>query len=378
LTLYNAYQLKDTSIDYMLDKSHNLTDLRIYAANLVNNEKWSELFKKLGKNLKTLKLRWLDASFTDQQISDLVKYCPNLTRLKLEIMWKITPDSLEEIGKLEKLEHLSLEFLGHQHVSNEDVETLITKVGHGLKTLSLRNFVELNDDGLWAIRVNCKQLTKLRITGTDQPTDAGWDSLFNGWSNPPLLQADFSGARDVDNHNPDGPQEEEGEDPVGFGSQGFKALMRHSGAKIRKLNLASCRHISLGTLLDVFAGETVEGVPAEYPELQEVDLSFVNEMDDVALNGLTRSSPKLKRVLLFGNFGIGSEVHAPKGVVIIGPPRVLDEGMEFYGNEDVVMGNGIQGMDIGGFDVPEHIKRAMQEEMGLQIIAAGGEAMDMD
>jgi DNA repair protein RAD7 len=323
LILHNAYQFKDSVMDFMVEKATHLTDLRLYAANLVSSEKWTELFRARGFNLKTLKLRWLDAAFEDKQVADLVKFCPNLTRLKLEHIWRIGPDSFKSLAKLKHLEHLSLQY--HASISADVLVKLIQTLGPKLQTLSLRDFTNLNDDVLNAIHTKCTNLTKLRIINTDQVTDHGMCSLFTKWKNFPLQKVDLSCTRDLDNQKPDGPEDE----AIGLGSDGFQALMAHSGSNIQHLDISSCRHISLTALLEVFTSET-----ADYPCLQTLNMNFVRDVDEVVLTGVFRAAKdSLKRVEMFGCFSVKEGVIVPAGVVVIGAPRLEIEegGMEVYG-----------------------------------------------
>jgi DNA repair protein RAD7 len=358
LVLHNAYQFKDESMDYMMEKALHLVDLRLYAANLVNNEKWSQFFRSRGFNLHTIKLRWMDAAFEDNQVSDMVKYCPNLTRLKLENIWKIGTDSIKTISKMKRLEHLSLSMHQPDSIPNNLLISLIKAVGPKLRTLSLRGFTNLDDEVLSQIHSSCQHLTKLRLTNNTEVTDAGFTSLFTNWANPPLHFVDLSGTRDIDNQNPDGPSDE----PLGLAAEGFAALMHHSSLKLRRLDISACRHITLQALLDVFTSQGTS-----FPLLERVDMSFVRDVDDVVLAGLFRAAKSsLKRVELFGCFSVGGGVVVPSGVVIVGAPRLelMNDGggggMEVYGNGTEVYGMGAEEWDN---EVPESIRKQMEDEL---------------
>lgn len=341
-------------MDYMIDKATNLSDLRLYGANLVTNDKWSELFRARGYTLKTLKLRWLDASFEDKQVADLVRYCPNLECLKLEVIQRIGLEALKSVSKLKNLEHLSLRMHPSVTIPNNILIQLIKSLGPKLRTLSLREFPLLDDSVLKQIHTSCRNLAKLRITVTDVAADAGFAALFTNWENPPLHFVDFSSTRDIDNQNPDGPEDE----PIGLGIAGFAALMKHSGLKLRRLDISSCRHIPLQTLLDIFTAPS-----ASFPLLERVNLSFVRVVDDVVLAGLFRAAVgSLKRVELFGCFNVGSGVVVPQGVVIVGAPRLelQDGGMEVHGAGVPVHGTVGEEWEDGA---SEAFLRKMEEEL---------------
>lgn len=326
LTLHNAYQFKDSNLDYLAEKGINLREIKIYAANLVSSGKWSMFFRARGYKLKTIKLTWLDASFSDEQIVDLVRFCPNVERLKLENCWLLSEKSIDSIADLENLKHLSLKFI--KQVPTENMIRLISAVGSKLETLSLRDFKDLDDEFLDAIHSSCTNLVKLRLTDNDTATDAAWRNLFTDWENPPLEIIDLSSNRDVDNQQPDGQEE----NPVGFGGAGFRALMAHCGQELHGLNISGCRHIPVAELAEVFQ------LGASFPKLQDVDFSFVQNVDDVVLAGLFKASAgSLRKVALFGCFGITTDAIVPRGVVVVGAPRIgmEEEGMEVWGSTDM-------------------------------------------
>lgn len=310
VTFCNACQFKDENIEYMLDKCKNVRYLQLYAANLVTDRMWEELFVRQGERLEELKLQWLDAAFDDDAVATMVDFAPNLIRLKLKLCRRLTCASIDAISRLPKLKHLSLQTSAE--VPGERVVNLIGCVGAGLETLSLEQFLEANDDALDAIHSQCHQLRKLRLSQNDYFSDAGFAALFTDWSNPPLHYVDFNSTRDVDNQNPKGPKE-----AIGLASEGIRALMKHSGSKIESLNLASCRHISHTAFMEVFDGQKI------YPELKTIDISFCNTVDTVVVAGIFKSCPKLERLVSFGNFNVEGVV-VPKGLTLIGVPKTLD------------------------------------------------------
>ena len=323
LVLGNACQFKNETMAYLTEKAENLNHLQLYATNLVSSPQWSVFFNTRGGKLRTLKLRWLDSSFEDANVAEMVAWCPNLSRLKLERCRLLTEESLESIMQMgSSLQHLSLQL--STSVSNDTLTALLYAVGYPLQTLSLRSFSEADDSVLAAIKSSCNNLRKLRLTDNSSFTDAGFADLFTGWTNPPLTFIDFSLVRHVDNSNPDGPAD----NPMGIASAAFEAMMRHSGAKLEHINISSCRHISHETLTAVFSGEI------QYPELRDIDVSFVGAVDTLVLAGLFKAAPKLRRVVAFGCFGIEGLV-VPAGVVVIGVPKAQDAIEKVGGEVDV-------------------------------------------
>ena len=324
----------------MMDKCDKLKHLQLYAANLVTNDTWRDLFKHYGTQLETVKLQWLDAAFEDDTVKEMVDHCPSLNRLKLKLCRRIGEESLTHIANLGHLEHLSLQI--RNETSPPALVHLITSVGPNLRTLSLEKFIDADDTVLTAIRDSCTKLSKLRLADNDIASDAGFTALFTDWKNAPLHHADFSSTRDIDNNNHSGP-----EDAIGLADAGFKALMKHSGSHLGRLEIASCRHITLQAFLDVFAEGHV------YPALEHINLSFCNSVDTAVVAGVFKSCPALKKIIAFGCFDV-LDVVVPRGIALIGVPKAQDAIEQF----------GV------GIDLDEALDRMMELE-----VAAGAGAV---
>ena len=332
LVLDNACQFKNETMEYMIDKNNTMRWLHLYATNLINNEMWTKFFTECGSKLEALQLADLDTFFEDEHIQLMVDSCPSLSRLKLKRLRRLTTDCLETISQLKQLEHLSLQFSTGVSVPNDQVTTVITSLGSKLRTLSFQDFLDFDDALLETLASYCGRLEKLRLSTNDTITDAAWAQFFGNWQNPPLRFIDVSRTRDVDNANPDGPEDA----PIGIGEHAFPVLMEHSGSKLQYLHIASCRHIPYSSLISVFDGKK------QYPELLEVDLSFVSNVDTLVLAGLFKSAPKLRKVVAFGCFAI-EDVVVPQGVVVIGVPRAQD-AIENFGTAGMDVENALGGM----------------------------------
>lgn len=315
LVLGNAGQVKDGAIEYMLERCHELRHLQMYAANLVTNDMWERLFREAGEKLRVIKLKQIDGTFENETVEAMVQHCPHLERLKLKFCRRLDENCITTISQLAELQHLSLQ-LSHD-VANPILVDLIEQRGHGFRTLSLEKFIDADDAILQAIHDNCTQLSKLRFSENDTATDAGYTALFTDWTNSPLTFADFNSTRDVDNNNPVGP-----EDAIGFASAGFRALMAHSGAALRHLDISSCRHIELGAFMDVFNGAQ------SYPQLEHINVSFCNRVDTSVVAGIFKSCPSLKKLVAFGCFDV-QDVVVPRSIALIGVPRAQDAIEQF-------------------------------------------------
>ena len=306
-----AGQLKDEALRYMIEKNHKIKHLQLGATNLISDAAWIELFQAKGSILETLKLSELNDAMKDETVQIMAENCTNLKQLKLRSCPHMTEASINAISNIKTIEHLSLAV--GQEASAESLVNLITNLGPNLRTLSLEEYYDADDTVLEAIKTNCRHLKKLRLTGSSSFTDAMLASLFDKtWLNPELPFIDLSANRDMD---PDiGPDEERDQNPVGFASDALKALFQHSGSRIERLDLHSCRHITREALSDVFDGQK------QYPELKDIDLSFVTHVDDFVMNGIFKSCPKLEKLAVFACFS-AKDVTIPQGIAVIGLPN---------------------------------------------------------
>ena len=287
-----------------------IRSLQLEATNLVSNGKWAEFFEKCGQRLRDLKLSWLDYSMDEETFKGLICQCPNIKCLKIKKCFRLGDVALGAIMELGQLEHLSLRF--PTPTTPGVLADLVSSVGPGLRTLSLEGFSDADDDALSMIHSSCTQLSKLRFTENDVCTDVGFASLFTNWSNPALAFIDFSSNRSVDYAAPDGP-----DDPLGLASGGFEALMEHSGSRLERLDISSCRHITYECFFKVFDGKE------QYPVLKDINISFLPKIDTSIVAGMFRSCPELIKVTAFGCFNV-TEVAVPKGVALIGVPNAQD------------------------------------------------------
>lgn len=246
----------------------------------------------------------------DNTFMHLIRSCPNLKQLKMRKCFRIGDLSVGAISELKHLEHLSLQL--PLSPSSTATAELIQSIGSNLRTLSLEDFGDADDNVLASIHSSCIALNKLRFTQNDTCIDMGFVSLFSDWSNPPLSIIDFSSNRSIDYTQPDGPEE-----PTGLASAGFSALMNHSGSNIERLDICSCRHITYQTFAEVFDGKR------QYPNLKGINISFLTRIDTAIVAGMLRSCPRLVKIVAFGCFNV-KDVAMPKGVAIIGLPHAHD------------------------------------------------------
>lgn len=305
-----AGQIKDEVIEYMLQHNHKITHLRMDSPNLVSDDVWQRVVTKLGPQLESFKITYLDVSFGDDTVKKLASSCPKLQRLKLADLHKPGDDALLALANLPSLKHLSLDFLSETHA--DPLNEMITTVGPRLETLSLRRFHDADDGTLAAIHSSCSQLDKFRIHDNTLMTDKSIAALFTNWSNKALRFIDFSSVRDVESDNDlSDEDEQESRGPTGLGPEGFKAMMRHSGQALEHLNISSCRAITHAAFSEVFEPTN------RYPKLKSIDISLITTVDDVLVTSMFRCCPALQKLSAFACFNV-RDVKVPKNAVLIG------------------------------------------------------------
>ncbi len=309
LKVRNAIQFKDEVIEYLIGRNIQLESVYLHGANLLSEDRWKDFLAEKGKHLKALQVYYTDRHFSDDVVASLNGFCPSLSRLKICHNQQVSNEGVKHIANLKALEHLGLQLV--TPTSTESYVHIVKNIGKQLRTLSIRNVCDADDRLLDAIHDNCISLTKLRIQDSEVMTDAGFLRLFKDWKNKPLTFIDLEKCRHVDSVKP-----RENAHVVGLCSDGFKALMNHSGKQLRYLNVHSCRHISREAFEEVFDPKN------EYPELVKLEISFCEQATDFVVSCIFRTCPKLKELNVFGCMKV-REVVVPKGKILVGVPNAF-------------------------------------------------------
>lgn len=305
-----AVQFKDEVMEYLLSRDHvELEGFHLHGANLLSNNMFKKFLLSKGQSLQRLQVYYTDKHFDDECLALLKQTTPSLKRFKVSNNQMVSGDGIRELAHLKNLQHLSTHL--HKTVHSDIWVEVISRIGAGLRTLSLRMTPELDNTVLDAIHNNCRTLSKLRITDSEVMTDAGFARLFTGWNNSPLTFLDLQKCRNLDSQKP-----RENPDNVGLCSEGFKALMAHSGHKLRYLNVHACRHISQDAFEEVFSPDET------YPELKEFEVSFCEEVTDFIVASIFRSCPNLRELNVFGCMKL-KDVRVPRGKILVGMPNAL-------------------------------------------------------
>lgn len=318
LKIRNAVQFKDEVMEYLLSRDHiNLEGLYMYGANLLSSEMWKKYLVAKGKTLQKLQVYYTDKHFDNECLTTLKTTAPSLRRLKVYNNQQVGCAGIRELAYLKSIQHLSVHV--HNKVHSDIWVDVLSSVGAGLKTFSLRMTPQLDNTVLAAIHSNCRVLKKLRITDSEAMTDAGFSRLFTDWKNVGLVHLDLQKCRHIDSQHP-----RENPDGIGLCSEGFKALMQHSGQTLQYLNVHACRHISKEAFEEVFDPEKL------YPELKSLEISFCEEVTDFIVGGIFKTCPNLKELNVFGCMKV-KDVRVPRGKILVGVPNAL--GMVIEGSD---------------------------------------------
>ncbi|KAK4104977.1 RNI-like protein [Parathielavia hyrcaniae] len=320
LKVRNGVHFKDQVMDYLLSRHIELEDLYLHGANLISESKWKEYLQHKGGSLRSLRIYFTDKHVGDEVLATLPTTCPSLTRLKISHNQQVTGAGIAALGDVKTLQHLSLDLRNELH--SDVYVDLLSKIGANLQTLSLTRVNRADNTVLDAIHTHCRSLVKLRITESEEMTDAGFVRLFKDWANPGLAIVDLQKCRQLDSARP-----RENPDGIGLCSNGFRALMAHSGKTLQELNVHGCRHIGRAALEDVFKpdGETL------YEAMVHLEISFCEEVTDFVVGCVFRSCPNLRELNVFGCMKV-KDVRVPRGKILVGVPNA--RGMVIEGDDD--------------------------------------------
>ena len=280
LKIRNGIQFKDGAMEFLISRHINLEQLYLHGSNLVSEKMWIKFFENKGQSLRSLRVYFTDKHFGDSSLTLLPTYCPNLQCLKVRHNQEVTADGVKAVASLPSLKKLGLHLKNTVH--SDVFVYALDRIGLGLETLSLSTMPTLDNTILDALHFKCRSLSKLRITDSHVMTNEGFTRLFKDWENPGLTFIDFQKCRHLDAVRPrDNPNK------IGLCSDGFRALMAHSGKTLKHLNIHACRHVSREAFEEVFALEN------KYPHLISLEISFCEEVNDFIVGCIFRTCPEL-------------------------------------------------------------------------------------
>ncbi|WVW84073.1 hypothetical protein I302_106102 [Kwoniella bestiolae CBS 10118] len=267
-----------------------LRRIELFGPFLVRKDGWTSLFKSVGKRLEGL-LVTQSPRIDLEMIELLVKSCPNLTELRLAEIGQLNDECLAALHPLKKLKLLDISAPGNP-LSDEAVISLLSAIGANLETLDLTDNPDLTDEILPAIITHCPRLRRLSLRNVVELTDEGVAAFFAA-----LKKQDRPGLEWIDL--------EKGHD-LKDGS--LQALIAHSGATVEKLNLLGWKEVSNDSL----------GELAHCKHLKELDVGWCRQVTDFTIKDVLDGCGEIESVRVWGCNQLTDAIPRKKGVRVIG------------------------------------------------------------
>ncbi|WAQ89778.1 hypothetical protein PtA15_11A469 [Puccinia triticina] len=239
-------------------------------------------------------------------VKALVSSCSNLTSLRLIDIGLMNDNTLEIIAQagLKKLTDLSIANAGiHNGATGEaltdvGVTSLLKSVGGTVEQLDISQNKKLTDAVLEGIQNFCPRLTYLDLNGLKELSTKGIQELFNKFKEteaPGLKHLNLSRC-------------------IKVGNEAVYSILDHSARNLRILNLNS---------VDELRAEALERLAREATNLENLDVSFVRDVDDFIIKAFLDHMKNLKSLSVYGNNRVSDLCPMRKGVTIRGQERSI-------------------------------------------------------
>ena len=228
-------------------------------------------------------------------ITSLVDACSTLTHLQLAECGAMNDSSLALLHPLKNLRYLDLTHGGlvGESFTDDGMVPLLDNVGAQLSTLIIDDNLLITDRTLIeGVKVNCTQLIELSLRNLGELLPTGIAELFSyDWVNK-------KGFVRLNLHR-----------CIQLDDDGLIAIVKHSGATLLRLNVNS---------VDGLREKSLKMLAENAPNLTDLDVSFVREIDDFLLKHFLDNLSSLKRISIFGDNRISDLCPSKIGVKIHG------------------------------------------------------------
>ncbi|KAG2200440.1 hypothetical protein INT47_011420 [Mucor saturninus] len=271
LQLVYCGHITDQVLDAYAERLTSLKSLQLSGPFLVTTEAWDNFFKTVSTRLECFEVRHT-ARFTAENIMTLTDQCPNLRELRLGQLFQMESDWLSSIGKLKKLTVLEITWpSGLNTLQTAHVVELLSKVGPQLTELSLNGGYDLEDNVLTqGVLKYCTNLKKLNLEQCHKLTAKAMIHLMKSWKAKGLTHLNI-------------------ERCILFDDRVLKAVMKHSGATLKHLNIHSLEKVTAAGLESL-----------QFKELAYLNCGFIRSVDDFVAKALIENSASLQTLHLFG------------------------------------------------------------------------------
>ena len=205
-------------------------------------------------------------------MKDLAESCPGLTELRLSQIGLMRDEFLEHIKTFENLTSLDLSEPS-ESLSVDAVCELLETVGKNLVLLNLSKNDLLNDSFIErGLLPNVQHVTSLSLNELPEITDAVLANFFAQTPNVPMQR--LSLRRNY-----------------ALRDESLVALLNHSGAMLRELDINSWKDLSNEALLSI---------GSHAPKLTKIDMGFCRKTDDFVIKAILDGCNEMKEILVFG------------------------------------------------------------------------------
>ncbi|ORY48552.1 RNI-like protein [Rhizoclosmatium globosum] len=275
LHLADCGQITDEVITNLSHGCPHITSLTLKGAFLVKDAAFETLLSgPIAQNLTDLYLE-NTAKFGPRALAALTANCKGLKTLCLSNCTGITGEGIvREVGNLVGLTSLELMELG-KNVSDDDLISILEKVGKGLTKLSLNGFAEMTDKVLIeGIAKHCPSLQHLSLRNNEHLTDEGMLAYLNtrDMQPHPLKSLDLHRLYNLTDDS-------------------VQSIINHHGPSLNRLVLNGLDDLTTHALKSVVSG---------CPAVTELDMSWVRSFDDDLFGEMVGNCRWLKSVRVYG------------------------------------------------------------------------------
>ncbi|WWD17162.1 hypothetical protein CI109_101600 [Kwoniella shandongensis] len=290
LHLHLCGQLSTDAVTSWGKSLKHLKRLELFAPFLVRKEGWISFLKAIGKRLEGL-LITQSPRIDLETIKVLVKSCPNLTELRLAEIGQLDSDCLAAMKPLRKLKFLDLSFPSSP-LPDDAVSDLLSAVGGNLETLILADNPDLTDVVLLSIAKHCPKLRNVSLRNMVELTDEGVAAFFEllkKRNQPGLVQIDLEKGHDLR-------------------EKALHALIDHSGSTVEKLSLLGWREVPADSISELISCS----------QLKELNIGWCRNVTDSTVKDILEGCQAIELMKVWGCNQLSDAVPRKKGVNVIG------------------------------------------------------------
>ncbi|ODQ77614.1 hypothetical protein BABINDRAFT_172697 [Babjeviella inositovora NRRL Y-12698] len=296
VTLSMCGQFHNANLQYFASNLRKLTHITLHGPFLISDVAWQEFFETVGSRLKGFHISNTHR-FTSDSMITLLEHCPNLEELTLTRLDGLNSSEVYELipHYLTKLRHLEISYPQNEDLITDDLLINILSInGEHIEFLNLDCCTALTDRFLTeGLRVFAPNLKSLSLKFLDQISDEGMIALFEQWdANPGLLSVNLQKC-------------------VNLTSAGLVFLLNHSGKTLVELNVNSVYGTEKLFFEDYLRSTAL-------PLLTHLDIGFVRSVDDLVVEIIGNTCPKLALLEVYGNNRVTRKTRIREGLKLIG------------------------------------------------------------